>query len=92
MEKLAGRVMLSFGYRRAGLAFLAGAIGALALPPFGFFAVLFVSFSVLVWLLDGATGNPDRGFFGGCGLFPSAGCLGSVILSPASGGWPMRSL
>ena len=64
MEKLAGRVMLSFGYRRAGLAFLAGAVGALALPPFGFFAVLFVSFSVLVWLLDGATGNPDRGFLG----------------------------
>lgn len=69
MEKLAGRVMLSWGYGRAGLALGAGALGALSLPPFGFFAVLFVSFSVLVWLLDGATGHPDRGFFGR--LWPS---------------------
>ena len=56
--------MLTWGAQRAGLAFLAGAIGALALPPFGFFAVLFVSFSLLVWLLDGAVGNPDRGYIG----------------------------
>ncbi|MBW8318780.1 MAG: apolipoprotein N-acyltransferase [Rhizobium sp.] len=60
MERLAGRIMLLGGSKRALLAFLAGALGALALPPFGFFAVLFVSFPLLVWLLDGVSGNPDR--------------------------------
>ncbi len=58
MERLAGRIMLLGGARRALLAFLAGAFGVLALPPFGFFAALFVSFTLLVWLLDGVGGGP----------------------------------
>lgn len=62
MERLAGKVMLLSGARRALLAFLAGLIGVLALPPFGFLAALFVSFTLLVWLLDGATGEPGAGF------------------------------
>ncbi len=61
MERLAGRVMLLSGTRRALLAFLAGLIGVLALPPFGFFAALFVSFTLLVWLLDGASAAPEAG-------------------------------
>ena len=61
MERLAGRIMLLGGMRRAVLAIAAGAIGALALPPFGFFAALFISFTLLVWLMDGSTGNPDGG-------------------------------
>jgi apolipoprotein N-acyltransferase len=63
MERLANRVMLLSGLPRITLALLAGAIGALAMPPFGVFAVLFVSFTLLVWLLDGSTGNPEGGMF-----------------------------
>lgn len=62
MERLAGRVMLLGGWKRAALAFAAGLLGTFALQPFGVFAVLFVSFPLLVWLLDGASGNPDAGF------------------------------
>ncbi|UHS60057.1 apolipoprotein N-acyltransferase [Agrobacterium vaccinii] len=61
MERLAGRIMLSSGFGRVVMTIGAGAIGALAFPPFGFFASLFVSFTLLVWLIDGATGNPDGG-------------------------------
>jgi apolipoprotein N-acyltransferase len=59
MERLAGRVMLLWGVRRMLLAIAAGAVGALALPPIGFFAVLFVSFPLLVWLMDGLSSHPD---------------------------------
>ncbi|GKX32990.1 MAG: apolipoprotein N-acyltransferase [Rhizobiaceae bacterium MnEN-MB40S] len=62
MERLAGKVTLSWGASRWALAFGAGALAVLALAPFDFFAVLFISFAVLVWLLDGATGDPDAGF------------------------------
>ena len=61
MEWLADRVVLTWGFRRALLAMAAGAIGVLALPPFGFFAAMFVSFTVLVWLLDGAVSPPGSG-------------------------------
>jgi apolipoprotein N-acyltransferase len=61
MERLAGRVMLLSGMPRVALAFISGAVGAFALPPFGFFAALFVSFTLLVWLVDGSTGNPSGG-------------------------------
>ncbi|MCD2183615.1 apolipoprotein N-acyltransferase [Rhizobium sp. GN54] len=62
MTRLAGRVMLLSGWSRALTAFLAGLFGVLALQPFGFFAALFVSFPILVWLIDGASGDPDAGF------------------------------
>ncbi len=64
MEWLSGRVILVWGFKRALLAILAGAIGVLALPPFGFFAAMFVSFTLLVWLLDGVAASPDSGLFG----------------------------
>lgn len=54
MERLAGRVILLWGWRRFGLAFLAGALAVLGQAPFDFPAVCFVSFPLLVWLLDGA--------------------------------------
>ena len=44
-----------WGWRRALVALLAGALSVLAQAPYDFFAVCFISFPVLVWLLDGAT-------------------------------------
>lgn len=55
MERLSGRIILLWGWRRAVTAFLAGALAVLAQAPYDFFAVGFVSFPILVWLLDGAT-------------------------------------
>ena len=64
MERLAGKIMLLWGAKRWAVCFCAGALAVLSVPPFSFFAVLFVSFTLLVWLIDGANGNPDAGFLG----------------------------
>lgn len=56
-EKLLGLRALA-GWRRTLTAMTAGACGALAMPPFGLWPVLAVSFPVLVLLLDGTTGRP----------------------------------
>lgn len=64
MERLASWVMLQWGWKRALLAIAAGAFGNLALAPVGFFAALFVSFTLLVWLMDGAASNPESGLSG----------------------------
>ncbi len=61
MERLAGRVILLWGWRRALTALAAGAFAALSQPPFDFFAACFVSFPVLVWLIDGAASQPGEG-------------------------------
>jgi apolipoprotein N-acyltransferase len=53
MTALAHRVVLAWGWRRALIALLAGAAGALAMPPFGLFPALIVSLVPAVWLLDG---------------------------------------
>lgn len=55
MTALARRVTGAGGWRRALLACLAGAVGALAMPPFGLLPALAVSLTVAVWLLDGAS-------------------------------------
>lgn len=54
MTSLAHRVILAWGWSRALIAFLAGAVGALAMPPFGALPALAVSLTVAVWLVDGA--------------------------------------
>jgi apolipoprotein N-acyltransferase len=47
-------VVLSAGWRRALAAFAAGAISALAIAPFNAWPILFLTFPVLVWLIDGS--------------------------------------
>ncbi|MEF2073798.1 apolipoprotein N-acyltransferase [Consotaella aegiceratis] len=59
--RLADGVILAEGWRRALLAILAGALGTLALPPYNVPLFGFVAFTLLVWLLDGAVGDPGRG-------------------------------
>jgi len=54
------RLVLSWGWRRAAVAFVAGAASALAMPPFGVFPVLFLTLSILVWLLDGTEAAGGR--------------------------------
>lgn len=62
MERLAGRIILLWGWRRFLVAFLAGALMVLTQAPYDFFAAGFVAFPVLVWLLDGATAASPGGF------------------------------
>jgi apolipoprotein N-acyltransferase len=54
MRSLADWVVLAEGWRRAAIAFGAGAVGALAMPPFGLWPALAVSLSLAVWLIDGS--------------------------------------
>src|SRR3954447_26076981 len=62
MMSLADRVILAWGWRRWLLGFAAGAVGALAMPPFGFWPALAVSLIAAVWLIDGACKDaPSRG-------------------------------
>jgi len=49
--------LLAWGWRRVLFAVLAGAITALALPPYGFLFAPLLGFPCLVWLLDGALGQ-----------------------------------
>ena len=62
MDRLANAVILSWGWRRRGIAFFAGgALSALAMPPFFAFPILWVTLPVLVWLIDGAVAEAQNG-------------------------------
>ena len=56
MGAVAARVARADGWRRWALAWLLGAIAAGAMPPFSVSPLLLISFSGLVWLLDGCGG------------------------------------
>jgi apolipoprotein N-acyltransferase len=67
--KLAHSIVLAWGWRRVAIAFIAGAASTLALAPFNAWPVLFLTFPVLVWLVDGAA----AGRLGGGGAAAIAG-------------------
>jgi apolipoprotein N-acyltransferase len=54
ITRFAHAVVLAHGWRRANFAFIAGAASALAMPPVNAWPVLFVTFPILVWLVDGS--------------------------------------
>ncbi|CAL9915844.1 Apolipoprotein N-acyltransferase [Candidatus Liberibacter solanacearum] len=60
MDNIAGKVMLSAGIRRYFLAILAGIIGSFSMPSGDFLIAAFVSFTLLVWLLDGISSIRGR--------------------------------
>ena len=64
LEALASAIILSWGWPRRLIAFAAGAVGALALPPFGYALAMIVPMTVAVWLIDGAPAASRRGAIG----------------------------
>src|SRR4029434_327872 len=95
-DKLRGAILaiiLAWGWKRAAIAPVAGALSALAMAPFNAWPVLFLSFPVMVWLIDGAGAGRWRGvpaeamagWWFGLGYFVPAlywlgrGCLGRLI-------------
>ncbi len=59
MRALAHRVILAHGPARVLVIFASGALGALAMPPVGFWPALAASLSVAVWIVDGCAAG-DR--------------------------------
>ncbi|MBR1223682.1 MULTISPECIES: apolipoprotein N-acyltransferase [unclassified Bradyrhizobium] len=54
-------IILAWGWKRAALALVAGALSALAMAPFNAWPLLFLTFPVAVWLIDGAGAGRWRG-------------------------------
>jgi apolipoprotein N-acyltransferase len=71
LTRAAQTIVLVRGWRRILIAFLAGASSALALPPTNAWPVPFITFPILVWLVDGAAG----------------GRLGGVLAAASTGWW-----
>lgn len=57
------QIILAEGWTRRGIAFVSGAIGALALAPVGFAPAMAVPLVVAVWLIDGAASSGRRARF-----------------------------
>ena len=71
INNIARIVVLSYGWRRAAIAFGAGLVSALAMAPFDAWPVLFLTLPPLVWLIDGA----GAGRFGGVASAALSGWL-----------------
>jgi apolipoprotein N-acyltransferase len=71
VTRLPHAILLAWGWRRMLVAVLAGASTALALPPMNVWPVPFVTFSILVWLVDGSAG----------------GRFGAIAAAAAAGWW-----
>ncbi|MEO1198337.1 MAG: apolipoprotein N-acyltransferase [Pseudomonadota bacterium] len=60
LQRLADLVIVQWGLRRLAIALIAGAVSALAMPPYDAVPVLLVTFPVLVWLIDGSVAAGRR--------------------------------
>lgn len=61
LSRAASSVILAWGWKRAAIALVAGALSSLAMAPFNAWPILFVTFPVAVWLIDGAGAGKWRG-------------------------------
>ncbi|MGV3633582.1 MAG: apolipoprotein N-acyltransferase, partial [Pseudorhodoplanes sp.] len=61
IKKVANAIVLSWGWRRAAIAFAAGAVSVLALPPFNVWPILFLTFPIAIWLIDGSAAGRLNG-------------------------------
>jgi apolipoprotein N-acyltransferase len=86
-------IILSWGWKRAAIALVAGALSSLAMAPFNAWPVLFLTFPVMVWLIDGAGAGSLRGipaaamagWWFGLGYFvPGLYWIGDAFLVDAS--------
>jgi len=61
--RVAHTVILAWGIRRIAIAFVVGVTGVLAIEPFSIWPVMFVSFTLLTLLIDGAAATRGRGIW-----------------------------
>jgi apolipoprotein N-acyltransferase len=74
ITQLSHRIILSWGWERRVIAFLAGASLVLAMPPIAVLPALCVGFSIAIWLIDGSSGGANNSYF-------------KKIISSAATGW-----
>ena len=61
LRSLGLSIILAWGWKRAGIALLAGALSSLAMAPFNAWPILFLTLPVIVWQIDGAGAGRWRG-------------------------------
>jgi apolipoprotein N-acyltransferase len=61
LRTIALAIILAWGWKRAVIALSAGALSAFAMAPFNAWPLLFLTFPVMVWLIDGAAAGRMRG-------------------------------
>ena len=67
LRRLAQTIVLAGGWWRRVIAFLAGASSTLALPPTDIWPLPFITFPILVWLVDGTAGSLLGGLLAAAG-------------------------
>ncbi|MGI9403730.1 MAG: apolipoprotein N-acyltransferase [Hyphomicrobium sp.] len=77
------------GWRRAAVAFVAGSLSVLAMAPFFFWPVLFLTLPVLVWLIDGAGAQVPRRLplRTAMSLRDGAAVRGAIFRAASAGWW-----
>jgi apolipoprotein N-acyltransferase len=67
LKRFAHAIVSAEGWWRIAIAFLAGASSTLALPPTDVWPVPFITFPILVWLVDGSSGRRLGGVLAAAG-------------------------